>query len=194
MLLFSGLVPLTITWAAAHQNPPHHVHHLQTQCLQHPTGTASQPAHMEGRGSFLHCHFLLSAAYISPPTSWHVPLQQEAVNAVGISIWYTWECVGILFHLFLYFTVKCTFVKVVANVPELSRNRTAHLQSSRRSLKCNSNHACLEKIAQRRHVEYKWWDRKRMMTISQAHRAWLTSLNTKTSINRHINIKDNEIL
>lgn len=43
---FSGLAPLIKTRAAAHQNPPHHVLHLQTRCLQHPTGTASQPAHI----------------------------------------------------------------------------------------------------------------------------------------------------
>lgn len=68
---FPGVALLIITWAAAHQKPLQHAHHPLTHCLQHPTGIASQMAHMEERELVIHFCIVTFcfAACISPPSS-----------------------------------------------------------------------------------------------------------------------------
>lgn len=111
---FPGVVPLIVTCAAAHPNPPQQ-HVLQTLSLQHPTGTASQT----GSASFLLCHPLL---HCSTRLMFHCSKECAGdLNTIHGNR-------GVLCHIFLYFMMKCVCVNITANVSELSRNPAVRLQ------------------------------------------------------------------
>lgn len=83
---FSGLVPLIITTqVAAHQSSPHHVHLLQTQCLQHPTGTTSSPP-CKGGGLFHSCIVIFCCVACIAPLYSLLVLSRDAPNAAQMQL------------------------------------------------------------------------------------------------------------